>query len=207
MKNKKVGNKLLLNNKKAQEMTIGTIIVIIIALVVLVVLIYGFTTGWSNLFEKIGIFGGGKSNVQTIVQGCQLACSTSSNYDWCDKQRNIIVDDATNEGKTITLNEKTCEAIAGKYGLEKCTGISCAVVEEGTCDGIITSVCSSKDNKGSDECVKLIGCKWNDDVKETVDPTKGTCIIDATILCSKYNKDSATCKTISGCTWNANPTA
>ena len=120
-------------NKKAAEMTIGTIIVIILALVVLVVLIYGFTTGWANLFEKIGVFGGGKSNVQTIVQGCQLACSTSSSYDWCDKQRNIIVDDEANAGKTIPLKEKTCKDLSatGKYGLEDCTGISCA--EDKTC--------------------------------------------------------------------------
>ncbi|MEK6935382.1 MAG: hypothetical protein AABW67_01205 [Nanoarchaeota archaeon] len=198
-----------MKNKKAAEMTIGTIIVIILALVVLVVLIYGFTTGWANLFEKIGVFGGGKANVQTIVQGCQLACTTSSEYDWCSKQRNIIVDDEANVGKTKVLAEKTCKDLSaiGKYGLEECTGITCAVVEEGTCDGIITSVCSSKNNLGADECVKLIGCKWNDDVNEKVDNLKGTCIIDATILCSKYNKDPTTCKTISGCTWNANPIA
>ena len=135
-------------NKKAAEMTIGTIIVIILALVVLVVLIYGFTTGWANLFEKIGVFGGGKSNVQTIVQGCQLACSTSSSYDWCDKPRNIIVDDEANVGKTRVLSEKTCKDLSatGKYGLE-CTGITCA--EDKTCitglKGYFNVTCKTKE--------------------------------------------------------------
>jgi len=46
-------------NKAGAEMTIGTIIVIILALVVLVVLIYGFTTGWGNLWDKLTGYGGG----------------------------------------------------------------------------------------------------------------------------------------------------
>lgn len=79
-----------MENKKGAEMTIGTIIVIILALVVLVVIIYGFTTGWGNLWEKITGFGGGKVNVQTIVQSCQLACTTQSTYDYCTKERNVI---------------------------------------------------------------------------------------------------------------------
>ena len=60
-----------MKNKKGAEMTIGTIIIIILALVVLVILVYGFSTGWTNLWEKITAFGGGKTNVQTIVQACQ----------------------------------------------------------------------------------------------------------------------------------------
>ena len=55
-------------NKKGAEMTIGTIIIIVLALVVLVVLIFGFSTGWSNLWEKITAFGGGEVNVQSVVQ-------------------------------------------------------------------------------------------------------------------------------------------
>jgi len=79
-----------MKNKKGAEMTITTIIIIILALVVLVVLIYGFSTGWANLWQKISVFGGGKTNVQTIVQGCQLACTTGSRYDYCVLERTVI---------------------------------------------------------------------------------------------------------------------
>jgi len=162
IKNKKGMDRFLPKSKKAAEMTIGTIIVIILALVVLVVLIYGFTTGWANLFEKIGVFGGGKANVQTIVQGCQLACTTSSEYDWCTKQRKIIVDDAANEGKTIPLKEKTCKELSlnTKYGLEDCTGISCVSTTK-KCTGT-ANACNTFDEIS---CPAQKVCKWNTQTK------------------------------------------
>ncbi len=107
-------------NKKGAEMTIGTIIIIILALVVLVVLVYGFTTGWGNLWEKIIGFGGGKVNVQSVVQSCQLACTTGSTYDYCTKTRDLI--EADNTGKAITPAKKiNCKDMeSGNYGLDVC---------------------------------------------------------------------------------------
>jgi len=75
--------------KKASEVTIGTIIFIILGLIVLVILIYGFSTGWTNLWEKITGITGGEENVQTIVQSCEIACATQSMYDYCTKVRTI----------------------------------------------------------------------------------------------------------------------
>lgn len=124
--NKKEMNRFLPKGKKAAEMTIGTIIIIILALVVLVVIIYGFSTGWGSLWDKISNLGGGKVNVQTIVQSCQLACATSSTYDWCTKTRTVIVDDESNPGKTKILTDKnTCEKLKGGYGLDECNTITC----------------------------------------------------------------------------------
>ena len=76
-------------NKKGVEMTIGTIVVIILALVVLVVLIYGFSTGWGNLWENILGYGGGKVNVQTVIESCRVACQTGGEYDYCTKNRSV----------------------------------------------------------------------------------------------------------------------
>ncbi len=77
-----------MKGKKGTEMTIGTIIIIVLALIVLVVLVLGFTGGWSNLWGRItGFFGG--SNVDSIAQACQVACSTNSKYDWCTRERNL----------------------------------------------------------------------------------------------------------------------
>ena len=109
-------------NKKGAEMTIGTIIVIILALVVLVVIIYGFVTGWGNLWQKIiGIGGGGKPNVQTQVDSCKIACASDAKSDYC-KTRNVIFEDNSNQ----TL---TCEQLASQrgtsVGLDSCPGISC----------------------------------------------------------------------------------
>jgi len=115
-------NKLNKLNKRGAEMTIGTIVMIILALVVLVVIIYGFTTGWGNLWDKVVNIGGGKVNVQTIVQSCQIACSTNSQYDYCSKERNIIIDDS---GEVSDL--KFCKDLVAdsKYGLDVCTNFNC----------------------------------------------------------------------------------
>jgi hypothetical protein len=108
-------------NKKAAEMTIGTIIIIILALVVLVVIIYGFSTGWGNLFDKILNFGGGKINVQTVIDSCNVACATQSGYDYCSLNRTVVFGDPAKDD----LNKKekikyTC------FSLQKeVTGLSC----------------------------------------------------------------------------------
>ncbi len=128
----KNNNLNLLKSKKAAEMTIGTIIVIILALVVLVVIIYGFTTGWGNLWQKITGLGGGKADIQTHVQACQLACTTSAKVDYC-KERNVTFDDGTK--KSMKCNDI---AIDPKYGLDACTSINCkdvVNVNDGTCAG------------------------------------------------------------------------
>jgi len=43
---------------KKGEMTIATIVAIALAVVVLIFLIYGFSTGWGNLWDRITTFGG-----------------------------------------------------------------------------------------------------------------------------------------------------
>lgn len=140
-------------NKKGAEMTIGTIIIIILALVVLVILVYGFSTGWSNLWEKITGFGGGKVNVQTVIQSCQLSCTTNSQYDYC-KTRNLIEADANGKAKApIPVN---CEGLEGtKYGLDACS-IDCtpeqiAAVKKAKCEAIIIEATCTGDSD----------CKWD----------------------------------------------
>ena len=40
-------------NKKGQNLTLGTIILIVLGIAVLVFLIFGFYTGWNNMWSKI----------------------------------------------------------------------------------------------------------------------------------------------------------
>ena len=66
-------------------MTIGTIVIIVLAIAVLVFLIFGFTTGWSNLWERIGIFGGGGENISDIAQACAASCAQADTYGFTQK--------------------------------------------------------------------------------------------------------------------------
>lgn len=93
----------LFSSKRSQEMSIGTIVVIILALIVLVLLIMGFTMGWSNLWDKItNLGGGGQSNVDTIVTACNIACTTSSNFEYCRQRAVNFGKGSSYEGKVIT---------------------------------------------------------------------------------------------------------
>jgi len=115
-------------NKKGAELTIGTIVIIVLALVVLVVLVIGFTTGWSNLWDKVIGFGGGKVNVQSVVQSCQVACSTGGTYNYCTLERGVVFDKV--DGKTNPKSKDyTCKDLESETtaGLETCEDITCPV--------------------------------------------------------------------------------
>ena len=166
-----------LQNKKGAEMTIGTIIVIILALVVLVFLIFGFTTGWSNLWQKI-INIGSQSNVQTHVQACQIACTTQSVYDYC-KSRKVRFEGAK-EPETLSCKQLEARGV----GLS-CSGIGACPK---SCQGTPTA------------CAKIIleedcgahGCTFNEN------PTaEQTACSETPAKCEGRNEDN--CK--NGCEW------
>jgi hypothetical protein len=126
-----------MKNKKAAEMTIGTIIIIILALVVLVFLIYGFTVGWGNLWNNILNLGGGTSNVQTIVSSCQIACSTSSQFDYC-KDREVKF--GKDMGDQIVAGVKLNPSGTGKMSCKTLSnygpaGLSCDTISCNTVNG------------------------------------------------------------------------
>ena len=139
-----------MKNKKGAELTIGTIIIIILAIVVLVFLIYGFTTGWGNLWDKISNWGGGSSNVQTILQGCQVACSTNAQYDYENLQREVILADNTNF-------KATCK------DLESGMCMNNGKLATGTVDpdnGVSTNGVRVQTN--ADACTSQSGAKWQE---------------------------------------------
>ena len=75
-------------NKRGQDLSIGTLILIVLGIIVLVLLILGFSMGWSNLWDKINIFGG-TSGVGDIVLACKLASTSQDTYTLCNKEFKI----------------------------------------------------------------------------------------------------------------------
>jgi len=196
-------------NKKGAEMAIGTIVIIIISLVVLVVVIFGFGAGWQNLWNNIIGFGGGEVNVQTVVSACSLACSTSSTYDFCERNRDVVFD-KTQDGQDNPLSKLyTCDKLANvpNIGLSKCTNIVCgAGTQKGTCTGEIVSNpdCRNADNLGEIKCENedLIGCIWSGQINSN-DPNLGTCEYDEITQCASFNDNKDSCDSLrnAGCTW------
>ena len=85
-------------NKKAQDLSIGTLILIVLGIVVLVLLILGFSYGWSSLWEKINIFQGGNS-LNEMAVACNTAVASNAKITYCDDFKKIKID-----GKTEYVN-------------------------------------------------------------------------------------------------------
>ena len=113
-------------------MTIGTIIMIVLGITVLVFLIFGFSSGWNNMWDRITAFGGGGANVDTIKQACVLACTSQSENDYCVRERTMKFGEERDIEKTdgTELKEQksvsgSCEVLANDYklGVEKCPNL------------------------------------------------------------------------------------
>lgn len=77
------------SQKKAQSLTLGTIILIVLGVAVLVFLIWGFSQGWSNLWGKITAYTGGGSNVDDVKAGCALACTGMQENAFCFEEQTV----------------------------------------------------------------------------------------------------------------------
>ena len=120
-------------NKKGQGMSLTTIILIILGLAVLVFLIFGFTSGWGNLWGTITELGGGDANVDDIKRGCSLACDTQEKDAFCDYSRTMNFGQKRNVTKTADKKREevgsvsgTCEFMANNFtdlNINKCPGL------------------------------------------------------------------------------------
>ena len=105
-------------NKRGQNMTLGTIILIVLGIAVLVFLIFGFSTGWGNLWSRITAYGGGDANIDTIKQACALACASNAENDYCMRERTLVREKGKKEVGSC-----------GTFGLDSCSNIKCASEE------------------------------------------------------------------------------
>jgi hypothetical protein len=117
-----------IKSKRGQELTLGTIILIILGVAVLVFLIWGFSSGWSNLWTKISSYFGGGTNVETVRNACTLACDSKSDYEYCKVGRQLRYNDINQK---MIKETKTCNQIAGDVNLKKIIGFEgCAEIPD-----------------------------------------------------------------------------
>ena len=117
-------------DKRGQELSTNAIILIVLGVIVLVILILGFTIGW----DKFAPWLKPKNNVNSIVQACALACTTSNQYDFCTNPRELRAEDlpADDEGKEVKSVKQTCKFFSetadyDAYAIAACPDIECAV--------------------------------------------------------------------------------
>ena len=105
-------------DKKKGEMTLATIIAIVLGITVLVFLIFGFSTGWNNMWGTIKeMTGAGGSNVDDVVRGCAVACSGQNTYAYCSQVRTVEFG-----AKKMIVDSGSSECLMGGSGeAEFCT--------------------------------------------------------------------------------------
>lgn len=111
---------ILSKNKKGQGMSTSTIVLLILGLVLLVALIFGFATGWKT-FSNIA----NPTNIDSLSEDCQVACSLNNEYAFCSSARNLRVNEEDIKIKT------SCYVLSGlpEYAsyFSDCPGIECGL--------------------------------------------------------------------------------
>jgi hypothetical protein len=109
---------IFFKNKKGQGMSTNTIVLLILGLIILVALIFGFATGWKT-FKDIA----NPTNVDSIIEDCQVACSLNQKYSYCSAERVLRI----NEEDVVVKD--SCYALSSmpeyETYIEGCPTIDC----------------------------------------------------------------------------------
>jgi len=104
--------------KKKAAMQIDITIYVVLGVLVLVVLAIGFTLGWKTFTPWL------KSNsIDKEIQSCKLACSTQSQFSFCQLQRELTSEDFNTAENKMYGNCFSFGDYYSKYGFEKCPGL------------------------------------------------------------------------------------
>ncbi len=96
-------------SKKAQGLSINTIVLLILAVLVMVLIIAGFTMGWDKLFERLKGSTVTSSNIDAIVQACMLKCTTQQTYEFCNAKNVVKGISELSRAEGYTCNELKTE--------------------------------------------------------------------------------------------------
>ena len=112
-------------NKKGFELAINTVIAMILAIVLLVFLVLFFTMGSQNFLDAVkGFFS--HSNVDSVVNSCNLFASSNFQYKFCCEKQKVKYYD--NEKKTegeFSCNQLINKSFVNGLGTMDCSGVSC----------------------------------------------------------------------------------
>ena len=126
-------------NKRGQELSTTTVILLILAVLVLVFLILGFSVGWSKINPFLS-----KSNVDSISDACNIACSTNQNYAFCSQPRDLRAEDDKLKGVTCNFLSGN-QNLKTKYSVTECPTIACnQILSSATTEGGAKSDCAEK---------------------------------------------------------------
>jgi hypothetical protein len=115
-----------MDNKKGFQMAISTIVMLVLAMMILLFLILFFTGGAGDFMGKIRSYFG-YSNVDNVIEGCNILGDTSQTYDFCCGKKDVkyYIEGEKSEGKFSCYELVDQSFIGGNINSLDCLGVSC----------------------------------------------------------------------------------
>lgn len=107
--------------RKRGEQSIGITIAIVVGVILLVLLVFGVTDVWGVFRGETGVITGSNSNIDDLVDACDLRCTGADTYAYCIESREIIINDKVSAKGSC----KTFEDNLASYGFKGCSSVSC----------------------------------------------------------------------------------
>jgi len=86
------GHNRTMKDKKAQQLSITTLILIVLGVLILVFIILGISLGFGNLMDKINVFSRTDS-LADIVLACRIDAQANDRVSYCQSQRPMKIGD------------------------------------------------------------------------------------------------------------------
>jgi len=111
-----------LRDKRGLELAINMIVIFILAIVVLIALVLFFTGSSTNLFDKVKSFYS-YSNVDSVVEGCNVLVDSDSPYSYCCDKRKV---NYYNDSEKVE-GDFSCSEMVDRFGVKglSCEGVKC----------------------------------------------------------------------------------
>ncbi|MAH06826.1 hypothetical protein CMI38_01085 [Candidatus Pacearchaeota archaeon] len=109
-------------NKKGMEMAINTVVILVLAIVVLVFLVLFFTNSSGEFAGRVKSYFS-YSNVDRIVEQCNLLVDLDRGYTYCCEKNEVrFFSDGERDESLMS-----CGEMVERFGVEKmgCEGVSC----------------------------------------------------------------------------------
>ena len=159
---------MVTDNKRAQSMSLTTILIMVLGVVVVVLLIWGFSSGWGSFWNTINPFASG-GNVDSVRSACSLACSkgVSGKYDFCESPRTVKLADG-----------KSLKGSCSNFVTDSRVGVASCSIECGTNEYKQTCKDLGGEWKGSSDMIGTLSCGdktvLTDKVKSEADKNANT---------------------------------
>ena len=146
----------MMKNKKGESSTIAVTIAIVLGVALVVFLIWGFSTNWA-MFSSTTTGYGGKSNIDTVAQACDIKCEQVDEF--CGVKKDV----SYAYGDEIKKEELTCFEIKEKFPDKINCNTKCL-----SCSGTPTTAVQDAEQKDipctakllKSECDAYAGCLW-----------------------------------------------